>query len=561
MRKGVREVINRIHHLGKRFALTAASIVLCLILSVASADAHMYFSFPSDDKPGAGATYVYTTFALNPPNADESGYGAIKYEITGGVISPSTQLVPASFAFSDSKTGKEYSGAELEEAAEDAVDSRKSRVSVKGGETSAFITNAEYANDEVYEGTTYHQEFTCRSKAFINLTGDGFSTRTLLTSGLEIIPLSDLADVTPSSKLKLKVLLDGSPLAGVGVCVTHEGAPFTDLNDEITAIRLKQTGSDGTVEFTMPSVGGKTYIYAMHLDSRTTETGFYGAMSSLSFNISASFSANATDLLVRAGQKGTNMDFVGANTMSSLRDYLSLLGILDLVSEPTGSISLVSGRPGQLGDIGAAFSVRMDVSGARNADGSELKGTSGTEQRINLSREILGERTFNEMLDFLREVHSEKENNPQYEMAERGEFYVAPTPGDFLERFGLTVMGSFSGGDPVDVSGILQLGIELNESDFEAGNIYGLLGGMFADSGPVGGSYWLDVSEMFGVEHYLFAIIYDGVSDNNLDFAYWVVRAEDTVEEGSGGSGGCASGTFALAVIALAAVSAIRKRR
>jgi hypothetical protein len=516
------------------FAMSGASIFTDL------ADAHMYFSFPADNNPGAGETDVFTSFALSPPNADESGEGAVRYDIAGWVVSSNNPAskTPAAFAFTD--------------------DSRRSRVSVPGGATSVFVTSADYANDELYEGVTYHQEFACYSKAFINLGEDGFSTRSFLTRGLEIVPLSDLASLTPSSAVRLKVLKDGSPLANANVYATQEGAPFTDLHDEVTALRVNETGDDGVVEFIMPSSTGKTYFYAMYLDSRTTDTGFYGMMSSLSFEISAPFAGSATDLLVRAENRGTNMEFVGAGTYAALRDALSMLGLLDLVSEPTGTISGVSGRAGQIGNIGAAFRVPMDVTGARNAEGAALKGTTGSEQRVNFSRELLGDETFGKMTAFLREVRAEKGENPQYENTERGEFYVAPTPKDFLDQFGISVMGSFSGGEAVEVGHILQLGIELAEADFEAGNIFGLLGGMFTDSAPVDGSDWFDATETFvGPDpHYRFAIIYDGAHDNALDFAYWVTG--DTKSGGSGG--GCNAGALGAAGLCLIAAAAARKR-
>jgi hypothetical protein len=507
-----------------------------------TADAHMYFSFPSADIPGSEMADVFTTFALNPPMPDESGEDATKYEIEGWVVSSNNPEVstPVSFEFTD--------------------DSMRSRVSVPDSATSVFVTSADYANDESYEGVTYHQEFACFSKAFINLGEDGFSTRTFMRSGLEIVPLSDLAGVSPSSRTGVKILKDGQPLAGVDVYVTQEGAPFTDLHDEVTALRAERTGNDGTAIFVMPSSPGKTYFYTMYLDSRTTGAGFYGMMSSLSFEISDPFGADATDLLVSDGDGGTNMEFVGANTYASMRDYLFMIGALDLVSQPTGSILRVSGKSGQIGDMGASFKIPMDVTGAKNVDGTPIKGVTGTEQRVNFSRELLGEAVFDRMVSFLRNVKEQKEANKQYELTERGEFYVAPTPKDFLERFGISVMGSFSGGEAVDVGDMLQLGIELNDAEFDRGNIYGLLGGMFADSGPVEGRYWYDATEMFvGPDpHYIFAIVYDGNFDNTLDFAYWVVRAQGGDEEEedreNSGSGGCSNGASVPMLIAAALV-------
>jgi hypothetical protein len=54
---------------------------------------------------------------------------------------------------------------------------RQSRISVPGA-AAAFVTSADYANDELYEGVAYHQEFACYSKAFIDLAKDGFARRT-----------------------------------------------------------------------------------------------------------------------------------------------------------------------------------------------------------------------------------------------------------------------------------------------------------------------------------------------------------------------------------------------
>jgi hypothetical protein len=514
-------------------------VVFFVLFGAMGADAHMYFSFPADGSLGAGEVDVDTTFALDPPNSDESGEGALKYDIAGSVFSSNNPLtaVPVSFTFTDN--------------------SRRSRISVPGSATSVFVTSADYANDELYEGVTYHQEFTCYSKAFINLDKNGFSMEAFLPSGLEIVPLRDLADVAPSTEVGVKILKDGQPLAGVSVYVTQEGAPFTDLNGEITAVRAKQTGNDGIAVFVMPSSAGKTYFYAMYLDSRTTDTGFYGMMSSLSFEISAPFSADATGLLVRAGDKGANMEFVGANTYAFVRDSLSMTGILDLVSEPAGAILSVSSKAGQIGDLGAAFKVPMDVTGAKNAKGLPIKGVTGTEQRVNFSKDLLGEALFNKMTAFLKNVKAQGDASPQYERTDRGEFYVAPTPKDFLEQFGISIMGSFSGGEARDVGDVLQLGVELTDADFEAGNIYALLGGMFADSDLVEGQYWYDATEMFvGPDpHYRFAILYDGVYDNTLDFSYWVVRSQESGKSG----GGCAAGSFAP-VLALVLIGIVYRR-
>jgi hypothetical protein len=200
----------------------------------------------------------------------------------------------------------------------------------------------------------------------------------------------------------------------------------------------------------------------------------------------------------------------------------------------------------------------MDVTGAKNASGLPVKGVTGTEQRVNFSRDLLGDATFDKMVSFLRNVKEQGDANRQYEHTERGEFYVAPTPKEFLEPFGISIMGSFSGGEAVDVGGLLQLGIELTDADFEAGNIYGLLGGMFVDSSPVEGKHWYDATEMFvGPDpHYLFAVLYDGAYDNTLDFAYWIVN-----QEGSKGSGGCNTGFAALAFACLPISAALFQRR
>jgi uncharacterized GH25 family protein len=43
-------------------------------------------------------------------------------------------------------------------------------------------------------------------------------------SGLEIVPVNDLADVSPSGEVKVKILKDGQPLAGADVCLTQAAA-------------------------------------------------------------------------------------------------------------------------------------------------------------------------------------------------------------------------------------------------------------------------------------------------------------------------------------------------
>jgi hypothetical protein len=177
----------RLSH-GIFYVLTAMSVMFFALFFAEGADAHMYFSFPSDSNPGAGDIYVDTAFAVDPPNADESGQGALKYDIEGSVYSSGNPeaAVPVSFTFTDN--------------------ARRSPISVPGAATSVFVTSADYANDEPYEGVTFHLEFACYSKAFINLDSNGFSTRTFMRSGLEIVPLSDLAEVLPSSEVEVKIL-------------------------------------------------------------------------------------------------------------------------------------------------------------------------------------------------------------------------------------------------------------------------------------------------------------------------------------------------------------------
>lgn len=526
--------------------LFCALVLFC----AAPSDAHMYFSFPSDSEK-AGQVDIYTAFALDPPAADESGYGVIKYDIKGRLVGPSGTTNVTNFPFSDSATGRTYTDAELAamgEAAESAVDSRKSTVAVQGGGTSVFLTESDYENDELYEGTTYHQEFICASKAFLNLTADGASTKTYLTSGLELVPVDDLAGLAPVSGMRVKALLDGAPVAGLGIYLSYEGCPQNpELHGEVAAMRVATTGSDGIATLRMPSRGGNTYLFAMNLGAASTGTNFVGQMASLSFVLPPGddIEMDVSDALFRSNVAGLGTPiYVDAESNNFLLSQFGIVWANDLMSQPAGTSSFVSGKSGQLpgSGTGATFRFPMDIAGAR------VKGAIGTEQNLELTPDIVGQSTFDDMVAFLRSSRASKPD--RFITGEGMTFYVPYTAGDFLGEFGISVMARFADGTERDVSDNYMMGVVYDESMFADGRIYIVYGTLFVDSVSDNGSYVTDLTPYFDPSDFAkMPLLHDGAADNTIEIAYWLAREENA----SGGSSGCNAG-LPLVILAFAAM-------
>lgn len=394
----------------QKIARRATLFLFCAVIlfQAVPSDAHMYFSFPSNSKP-SGQVDVYTTFSLQPPVPNEAGYGTTVYDIVGRVVTPSGTTSVTDFPFSDSATGKTYTSADLaamgEEEAEKAVDSGKSRISVTGSGASVFLTEADYVNDEIFEGTTYHQDFVCGSKVFLNLAADGAPTKSYLSSGLELVPLDDLASVAPASSLRVRALLNGTPLAGLDIYVSYEGCPMNpDLHGEVAAMRAVKTGADGTAALITSSRPGNAYLFAMYLDESSNATNFSGNMASLSFEMTAEEAeVDISGLLFSGGGNRANLGtpiMTYAPVVDYIRTSLGMVWANDLVSAPRGTSAYVTGMEGQLAGegTGATFSIPMDITGA------SVKGVIGTEQTVVLTKDMLGQAKFDRMVSFLKEA-------------------------------------------------------------------------------------------------------------------------------------------------------------
>lgn len=543
----------------QQIARRATLFLFCafILFQAVPSDAHMYFSFPDNSKP-SGQVDVYTTFSLRPPVPDEAGYGTSVYDIAGRVVTPSGTTGVTDFPFSDSATGKTYTGEELaamgEEAAEKAVDSRKSRISVTGGGTSVFLTEADYVNDEVFEGTTYHQDFICGSKVFLNLTADGASTKTYLSSGLELIPLDDLASVAPATQLRVRALLNGAPLAGLDIYVGYEGCPMNpDLHGEVAAMRAVKTGADGTAVLITPSRPGNTYLFAMYLDEKTTATNFSGNMASLSFEMTgAEAEVDISSLLFAAGNNRADLGapiMLYAPVVDYIRTSLGMVWANDLISAPRGASAYVTGMEGQLSGegTGATFSIPMDISGA------SVKGAIGTEQTVALTADMLGQAKFDRMVSFLKEA---RQSDPgRFLEDEAGNVFYCPyTAKDFLGRFDIYVMGKFSHGATIDIGDSFMLGALYKESDFNDGKLFITYGTLYADSATIGGSHAADLTAALDPDGITkVPLLYDGVQDGKLEMTYWLA-GQKSAGGGSGGSSGCSAGIPAAAIALLAAL-------
>ena len=546
----------------KQPARRALLFLLCAfaLFCATPSDAHMYFSFPADSNK-TGQIDIYTTLSLAPPTPDESGYGAIQYDIGGTLIGPSgAKTSVTDFPFSDSATGRTYTNDELAalgEGAAEAVDSRKSTVTVSAGGTSVFLTESTFVEEEEYMGTTFVLDFDCTSKAFLNLTADGASAKTYLSSGLELVPMDDLASLSPVSSLRVKALLDGVPVAGLGIYVSYEGCPLnTVLHDEVAAMRVGTTGSDGIATLLMPSRPGSTYLFAMNLGAESTQTDYIGQMASLSFVMPAGdMELDVSDVLFRSNGAGLGTPIYADATVNDF--LLSSFGIVwanDLMSQSAGTSSFVAGISGQLEgeETGAMFRLPMDIEGAG------VKGAIGTEQEVELTPDILGQGTFDEMVAFLKDARANKPD--RFLQDEAGtSFYCPFVAGDFFGEFGISVMARFAGGTVRDVSDNFMLGVVYDESLFTSGSIYIVYGTLYVDSASDNGSYATDLTPYFDPTGFTkVPLLHDGAADNVLEMTYWLAG-----ETSSGsGSSGCSAGLplFAL-VFAAAGVGLARGKK
>ena len=527
------------------------------LLCAAPSDAHMYFSFPADSD-ATGRVDIYTAFALDPPAPDESGYGAIRYDISGRLVGPSgAETAVADFTYCNSKTGKAYTEEQLAamgDGAASAVDSRRSTVSVSGSGTSVFLTKSTFVEEEPYGDITFLLDFDCTSKAFLNLTADGASTKAYFSGGLELVPMNDLASVTPVTNLRVKALLDGAPVPGLGIYVSYEGCPQNpELHSEVAAMRIGTTGSDGIAALLMPSNPGNVYLFAMNLGAESTQTNYAGQMASLSFVMpEGGDELDVSGVIFRSNGAGLGAPIYAVADINSF--LLSTFGIVwanDLMTQPAGTSSFVEGMGGQLdgGETGAAFRLPMDITGA------SVKGAIGTEQEVELTAEILGQNTFDDMVAFLKNARANEAERFMQDEAGRS-FYCPFAAGDFFGEFGISVMARFANSTVRDVSDSFMLGVVYDESLFAGGRICIVYGTLYIDSASDNGSYVTDLTPYFDPSGFSkVPLLHDGAADGTIEMTYWLASEESY----SGGSSGCSAGVpisapaFALAGLAIAA--------
>jgi hypothetical protein len=167
----------------------------------------------------------------------------------------------------------------------------------------------------------------------------------------------------------------------------------------------------------------------------------------------------------------------------------------------------------------------------------------------------LGEKTYNDIVAFLKE---ENENSPGKIMdfgEGYGKWYLPYTAREFFDRFGLAVMGEFSDNHVTDVGDDFQLGVLYDEEQFGKGTVLIMYGSMIMDSAPKDGIYWREVTpDGYPVK---VSLLYDGKSDNVIEFSYWLAQKT----EDGGGSGGCDAGASSLLALALVVFAPGRRRK
>jgi hypothetical protein len=146
---------------------------------------------------------------------------------------------------------------------------------------------------------------------------------------------------------------------------------------------------------------------------------------------------------------------------------------------------------------------------------------------------------------------SAKTGTPERFLSEDGDsFYCPYTAKEFLEKFGILVMGRFADGKIEDVGDNFMFGALYDEDMFDAGSIHVVYGTLFIDAASaVDGSRAEDLTQIMGSDITKVPLMYDGAADGEIAFTYWLAREDSG--GGSGGSSGCSAG-FPLGVVILA---------
>ena len=525
------------------FARRVVLFLFCTfaLFCAAPSDAHMYFSFPSDSEK-TGQVDIYTTFSLEPPTPDESGYESLQYDIKGSLVGPSgTSVAVSGFPFSNSKTGTTYTAEQLAAMSASelaAVDSRKSTVSVSSGGTSVFLTEAAYSMEE----GPFVIVTDCTSKAFLNLMADGASTKAYFSSGLELVPVDELAGVTPVTYVRVKALLDGAPVPNLEIKMTYEGCPHNpELDEEVATMRVATTGSDGIARFLSPSSPGNVYFFAMNITDQPTETTYIGQLASLSFVMGGGEEElDVSDYVFSNNAAGIGTPIYGLAEMNKFfLDTFNIVMANDLMSYPAATSAFVTGLDGQLeGEgTGVTFSIPMDITGAG------VKGAIGMEQELEVTPDMVGQSRFDDMVAFLKRA---KASNSDRFASEGGvTFYMPYVAGDFLNEFDLYIMSRFTSGTVRDMSDNFMLGVLYDEDMFDDGSMLFIYGALYVDSVSDNGNYITDLGDYLGEMMVKMPLIHDGTADNKIAMTYWLAGEESS----SSGSSGCNAGLPLFAAI------------
>ena len=257
-----------------------------------------------------------------------------------------------------------------------------------------------------------------------------------------------------------------------------------------------------------------------------------------------------TDELVTGDKNKADAEFTVMPPYDGFIQSMGLTWMTKLVSSPRGETAFVTNQDAdQLpGNSGVSVNIPFDVKE------SALKGLIGVGNPITLTPAMLGEDVFKSFTDFLKNEHAS--GSERFQSEDGIEFYMPFTPKDLLDRFGIEIICRFGDGKTLEATDNFVFGVVYDESLFESGVVIAMVGGMFVDSPPVDGEYWIDLTEQLPAEiGYKIALIYDGAADDALRYSYWLAqKTEDS------GGGGCSAGALGIFALGLAALATYRKR-
>jgi hypothetical protein len=529
--------------------------------SARTAFAHKFALTPENFTVGVGASArAYGTFT------EIIGAAEYSFSLTGTLCKPGTMNVDVKLAHSDGTetpipdSAFEPYSSKTKSVVSDVNQSDSERVSFTVTKPGTSVLNGKFSGQFVFlpDGVTSRSHV----KAFLNLTNDGMATKRLGGGDvLEVVFAEDVpaGGVSEGSVVKFRFYHKGAPLANAPVFAAYAGAPvYTvkegDADVEVNDYLEKVTDGGGYATFLLDHAAGWFVGAFVH----ETSGDEYGG--GLIFDVKRGDGEGEGDITEFIIKDGANLADVGFPTwvygddLDGARDGWGLVNASNLVTAPNGSTSYLSGGERQLpgGATGASINIPLDISRVG------VRGMTGTEQLVELTADVLGADTYDEMAAFLKD---ECASSPDkfFEFPGYGAWYVPPTPKIFFDRFGVSIMGKFSNGTAREVGEAFQLGVLYNEEQIGAGSITILYGTMLVDSAPVDGAYWSDVTEDVAPDGNpnRISLIYDGASDDKINFSYWLARKSD------GGGGGCSAGAGLWGIFGLmiggASVSRVRR--